>query len=151
MTHKFIADVHLGKLAKLLRLLGFDVAYRNKYTNSEILQIAREQNRVVLSRNVSFEKQTNIQCLVVTSEDAFLQLKQVVNQFPLKEQFHPFTRCIVCNEMLEPVKKENILPSLEKNTAQYFNEFWQCNHCKRIYWKGSHYESMLKTIGHILD
>ena len=106
---------------------------------------------MLLSRNASFEKQMNVQCFVVTSEDAFLQLRQVVNQFHLKEQFHPFTRCIVCNGILGPVAKENVLPLLEKNTAQYFDEFRQCNHCKRVYWKGSHYKRMLKTIEHIVN
>ena len=151
MTHRFIADVHLGKLARLLRLLGFDTNYKNDYSNSELLQLSRQESRVLLSRNASFEKQMNVQCFVVTSEDAFLQLKQVVNQFHLKEQFHPFTRCIVCNGILGPVAKENVLPLLEKNTAQYFDEFRQCNHCKRVYWKGSHYERMLKTIEHIVN
>lgn len=149
MIHKFIADVHLGKLARSLRLLGFDTVYKNDYSNSQLLQISRQENRVLLSRNVSLQKHTEIESFAITSEDPLQQLKQVIDHFNLRDQFNPFSRCIVCNGILEPVAKEHVQQLLEKNTAQYFNEFRQCDHCKRIYWKGSHYERMLKMIAGI--
>lgn len=151
MILKFIADVHLGKLAKSLRLLGFDTAYKNDYSNSELLQLSQQENRVFLSRNIAAQNWVSISCFVVTSEDPFEQLKQVIDHFNLQNQFRPFTRCIVCNGLLEAVAKENVLPWLEKNTAQYLNEFWQCNCCKRVYWKGSHYERLLKTIERLVN
>lgn len=146
MEYKFIADVHLGKLAKLLRLLGFDTTYKNNFTSNELIKISQEQHRVLLSRNISLAKNKLIKCFIVTNEDPFVQLKQAVEHFGLRNQFNPFSRCIVCNGMLETVSRESIAYLLEKNTSAYFNEFWQCHNCKRIYWKGSHYERMLKTI-----
>lgn len=146
MSNKFIADVHLGKLARLLRLLGFDTLYKNDYTSEEFLQIGSEEDRIVLSRNSSLARNKQIKCLIIASEDPLLQLKQVVHQFGLTNQIRPFTRCIICNGILNPVTKESVHHLLQKNTAQYFNEFWQCEKCKRIYWKGSHYERMKKTI-----
>lgn len=148
---KFIADVHLGKLARLLRLLGFDTAYQNSFSNKELAAIRREQNRILLSRNRSLSKNDQIRTFILTSEGPLTQLKQVINQFQLKDQFHPFTVCIVCNGELEKVPKEDIVHLLQPNTSRYFNEFWQCDHCKRIYWKGSHYERMLKTIERIVS
>jgi uncharacterized protein with PIN domain len=151
MTQKFIADVHLGKLARLLRLLGFDSTYRNDHSPNELLQLGQEENRMLLSRNSSFEKNMGVNSLTIKSEYPLQQLRQVIDHFNLRNQFHPFSRCIVCNGILEPVAKESILPLLEKNTAQYFNEFWRCNQCEKIYWKGSHYERMLKTITDIIS
>jgi len=149
MSNKFIADVHLGKLARLLRLLGFDTLYKNDFVAKELIEISHEQNRILLSRNISFSKNKNITFFPVTHENSMIQLKQVVEHFDLKEQFQPFSICLICNGSLQPVRKENVLYLLEKNTAQYFNEFWQCKNCKRIYWKGSHYERMFALLDEI--
>jgi uncharacterized protein with PIN domain len=146
MSNKFIADVHLGKLARWLRLLGFDTAYKNDYTNEQLIQISKEEERVLLSRNTSLSANKQIECFVIAGENPSGQLISVVEYFDLKDKFRLFSRCLVCNGILEPVSKESILNSLQKNTAPYFNEFWQCKRCKRIYWKGSHYERMLKKI-----
>lgn len=150
MKVKFIADVHLGKLARLLRMLGFDIVYRNDYTSKELLKISDEENRILLSRNVALSKTHPDKCFIVSDEDPLVQLKQVIQHFDLNDRFQPFSRCMVCNGTLESVSKESIANLLQKNTSSYFNEFWQCKDCGRIYWKGSHYERMLKTIENIL-
>jgi len=143
MEYRFIADVHLGKLTKLLRMLGFDTLYNNVFTTTQLTTIALQQNRVLLSRNIELSKQdVTLQSFVVTHQNPYTQLQQVVGHFNLKEQFQPFTRCLVCNGMLDAVSKENISESLLPNTALHFNEFWQCNTCSHIYWKGSHYDRM---------
>jgi uncharacterized protein len=149
IEYRFIADVHLGKLARLLRLLGFDTAYKNNLTKEELVTISSEEKRTLLSRDSSIAKVGLQQYLIVTTEDPLQQLKQVVKDLRLTNHFQPFSRCIACNGNLEMVPKESILPLLGKNTKEYYHEFWQCNNCKRIYWKGSHYERMLKTIERI--
>jgi len=142
----FIADVHLGKLAKRMRMLGFDVLYDNSFTNKQLAQIAKSENRILLSRNSAFENNKALQSFIVHSEDPATQLREVLMHFSLKEQIHPFTKCIVCNGKLNIVTKDVIVDQLQPNTRQYFNEFWQCSNCNRIYWKGSHYERMKKMI-----
>lgn len=149
MEVKFVADVHLGKLARLLRMLGFDTAYRNDSALMELLITSDEETRILLSRNASLSK-THPGLFIVTDEDALVQLKQVVQWFDLKNHFQPFSRCMVCNGVLDNVPKESIAHLLQKNTAGYFDQFWQCRDCRRIYWKGSHYERMLKTIENIV-
>ncbi|HTM91403.1 MAG TPA: Mut7-C RNAse domain-containing protein [Flavisolibacter sp.] len=151
MEVKFIADVHLGKLARLLRMLGFDTVYKNDFTLNELVKISDEENRILLSRNASLLKIHADKCFIVSDEDPPVQLKQVIQHFGLKDQSQPFSRCIVCNGILESVSKESIAYLLQKNTASYFNEFWQCKDCGRIYWKGSHYERMLKTIRSVIS
>jgi uncharacterized protein with PIN domain len=146
---KFIADVHLGKLAKLLRMLGFDTLYDNSVSNKDLISIAVEENRILLSRNNSLKNISELRSFIIADEHSEAQLKQVLQHFNLKDQLHPFTRCIICNSMLQSVSKNDIISQLPQNTALYYNEFWQCNNCKRIYWKGSHYERMKKLIEEI--
>lgn len=146
MEIKFIADVHLGRLAKWLRMLGFDTAYKNSFTTDELTRIAREENRTLLSRNSALAKKDSFTSFIITEEEPELQLQQVLEHFHLKEQVHPFTRCMVCNGLLEKVDKQAILPLLQQNTRAYFDAFWQCRNCRRIYWKGSHYERMMKMM-----
>lgn len=142
----FIADVHLGKLAKLMRLLGFDTLYNNLFTNSELVSIAINEHRILLSRNDAFRKNAALQSFIIASEDAATQLQQVITHFNLKDQRHPFTRCLLCNGILKPVSKNSIADQLQQNTIAYFNEFWQCDECRHIYWKGSHYDRMLRLL-----
>lgn len=146
MEYRFIADVHLGKLARWLRLLGFDTAYQNSFTVNDLMKIASEQDRILLSRNSSLSKKGSLSSFIIQNEEPALQLQELAVHFNLKDHLRPFSRCMVCNGRLESVPKENILHLLEKNTAAYFDEFWQCCDCRRIYWKGSHYEKMLKII-----
>lgn len=150
MTNAFIADVHLGKLAKALRMLGFDTVYANSFTNPQLLQIAGEQNRTLLSRNKTFKKEP-VSFLHIASENTENQLRQVLNHFYLIHQIKPFTRCLVCNGELVMIPKEKVLNELEKNTATYYQDFWRCNHCGKIYWKGSHYERMTQFLQKIIQ
>lgn len=142
----FIADVHLGKLARNLRLLGFDTLYTNACTQAELIAVALEQNRILLSRYAGYAKYPAISSFIIQSEEPAEQLKQLVPHFHLANKLHPFSKCLVCNGTLEPVAKENILAQLQSNTSKYFNEFWQCDNCKRIYWKGPHYNRMLTLV-----
>ncbi|HSV12278.1 MAG TPA: Mut7-C RNAse domain-containing protein [Hanamia sp.] len=143
---KFIADVHLGKLAKLLRMLGFDVVYNHSLSNKELLLNAMNESRILLSKNNAFKNNKSIQCFILTSENPEIQLQEALIHFNLKEKINPFTKCMVCNGGLHAVTKDAIANQLQANTKHYFNEFWQCDNCKRIYWKGSHYERMMKFI-----
>jgi uncharacterized protein len=140
--YTFIADVHLGKLAKLLRMLGFDTAYNNTYNSAQLVLIAAEQNRILLSRNKDIATMVGARTLVISSEKPIEQLKQVIESFHLHSLAIPFTRCLVCNGIVKRVRKEAIQDRLEQNTNAFYNEFWQCTSCRRIYWRGSHYERM---------
>jgi len=150
MNPRFIADVHLGKLAKLLRMLGVDTSYNNSYTNSVLIADALQQDRILLTKNPPLLQTAGVHVFAITNETPEIQLRQVLQHFSIRT-FSPFSRCIVCNGLFEPVAKEKILAKLEPNTAQHFNEFWQCKNCGRIYWKGSHYERMRKLVEKMSD
>lgn len=138
----FIADVHLGRLAKTLRMLGFDTFYKNDISLPELLRRAHTEQRVLLTRNGKLSQNPFISKLILSSENPQQQLNEVDSLFDLQTKLLPFTRCIRCNSLLEKVAKERIVHLLPPQTAAAFEEFWQCTHCNQLYWKGSHYERM---------
>ena len=144
--YSFIADVHLGKLARLLRMIGFDTLYSNQLTFKQIIRLAIQENRILLTRSSHIKPQSLLQFFIVTDEESFKQSEQVIHHFNLLQEMHPFTRCTICNGILERISKENIFDKLPPKTILYFDDFWQCNNCHRIYWKGSHYEHMQQIL-----
>ena len=144
---RFVLDVHLGKLASALRMLGFDTFYENDYSDRAIAQLAEAEGRVVLTRDVGLLKYKNIRWgYWLRSQHLEEQLAEVVSYFNLKDKFTPFTRCLACNGQIAEVAKESVLEKLPPKTKLYFDEFYQCGRCKRVYWKGSHYERMQQFI-----
>jgi len=144
---RFILDVQLGKLARLLRMFGFDTLYENDYTDTDIVRIAMETERIILTRDIGILKRKRVlRGYWVRSVHAEEQIREVLNHFQLENQLAPFKRCIQCNTFLVPVSKENILERLPLHIQQTFNEFQHCPRCDKIYWKGSHYERMVAKI-----
>jgi uncharacterized protein with PIN domain len=140
---RFVLDVHLGKLAKSLRLLGFDACYRNDYTDKTIAALAARESRRVLTRDIGLLKHKTITWgYWLRSQDPERQLIEVMDYFQLHAQLAPFTRCLACNALLEAVPKETVWDALPPKTRLYFQDFFQCTQCKRVYWKGSHYDRM---------
>ncbi|MCF6157406.1 MAG: twitching motility protein PilT [wastewater metagenome] len=143
----FILDVHLGKLAKILRMLGFDAEYRNDYHDHEIIQKSLKENRIILTRDrrlLHAKVVTHGYC--IRSENPAEQLREVLNRFDLPLQIQPFKRCTMCNCELEKIEKSKIVHRLEPKTILYYNEFSICPGCDRIYWKGSHYEKLKEQL-----
>ncbi len=144
---KFILDVHLGKLAKYLRLFGFDTFYHNDYIDPEIIEIAIREKRIILSRDVEMLKNKKVtHGYWIRSQFLQEQLREVILRFDLRNLIKPFQRCLVCNGILIEVDKKDIIQNLKPKTLKFYNEFWSCTSCGKIYWKGSHYERMKKYI-----
>ena len=140
---RFILDVNLGKLAKRLRLLGFDSLYRNDYHDAEVVNIAVNEQRIVLTRDRRLLYVKHISHgYWVRAVDVKSQIDEVLRRFDLYDSIHPFVRCLVCNGLLAPVAKDDILNHLEPKTRLYYEVFHQCADCRRIYWEGSHMEDM---------
>ena len=140
---RFVLDNHLGRLAAYLRMLGFDCLYWNDADDTKLAETAQEEARILLSRDrrlLMRKSVTNGYCL--RSLDPPEQLTEIVRRFDLASRAQPFHRCLRCNHLLEPVRKQEILDRLEPLTKQYFDEFHICPACGQIYWKGSHYERM---------
>ena len=144
----FVVDVNLGKLARRLRLLGFDALYSNRYHDAEVADIAAAEKRIVLTRDrrLLYAKRITHGYWVrsVYPEE---QTQEVLRRFDLCGQIHPFRRCLMCNGLLKPVDKAEILHRLEPKTKLYYDVFFTCADCGRIYWEGSHLEKMRAWCG----
>jgi hypothetical protein len=147
---KFILDVQLGKLAKYLRLFGFDTIYQNDYEDKEIVRISLEEHRIILTRDIGLLKLKSVtHGYFVRDQNSRGQLTEVLKHFDLLKKIDPFNRCIKCNGKLEMVEKEKIIEQLEPLTKKYFNKFYRCTHCHSIFWEGSHFEYMTGFINTI--
>jgi uncharacterized protein len=148
---KFFADAHLGRLAKYLRLCGFDTLYGMPLTDREIINLSHTENRIILSCDKELLKNRHvIQSLRIMSAKPEEQLKEVLNRYDLINKFNPFTRCIECNGELAGVSKEEIDGTLQPNTRNYYHLFKKCSGCGKIYWEGSHYERMKKFVNSLI-
>ncbi len=140
---KFILDVHLGRLAKYLRLLGFDTVYDRNLVDSEIINISLSQRRIILTRDKGLLKNRKItHGYWIRSINPRIQTGEVVCKFDLKSRFKPFTHCLECNGLVVDVSKEDISGRLLTKTRKYYNMFKICPDCRKIYWEGSHFEKM---------
>lgn len=147
---RFVLDTHLGKLTSYLRMLGFDALYHNKFSDEVLARISAEEKRTLLTRDRGLLKRSNVvHGYLVRSNDPPSQLLEVLQRFDLHEYINPFKRCLLCNEELKVTSKEEVEQKLPQKVKEYFNEFYFCLGCGKVYWKGSHYERMRKFIHQI--
>jgi uncharacterized protein with PIN domain len=139
----FILDVHLGKLARYLRLLGFDCHFDTGLDDIQIIRLALKENRIILTRDIGLLKHS---CVThgywIRSQQPVKQLEEVVRRFDLSAQIKPFSRCSLCNAVVKKVDKKKIEELLDLNTRTYFNHFFQCDGCGQLYWEGSHFHNI---------
>jgi len=147
---KFIADVHLGRLTRYLRMMGFDVCYKNDFDDEEIVQLSVKKRRTILTKDRGILKRNEVtHGYYVRSSKVEEQVKEVIKRFDLQKEIKEFTRCIECNELLKSIKKEKIIHLLPPKVIQSQNEFYFCPSCKKVYWKGTHHQRMSLFIKHI--
>lgn len=147
---RFVADGHLGGLARNLRLLGFDVAYPKNADDRQLLEVMARENRALLTRDRRLLMHGIVQHgYCPRSQNADEQTIEVVRRFDLSESIAPFTRCLRCNAPLEEVVKADVIDKLEPLTKIYYDQFRRCPGCKQIYWSGSHFPKLQKRIEEI--
>jgi len=141
---KFVADIMLGRLARWMRLLGFDVLYPDTSDDKELLNFADE--RIILTRDKDLGKKKNV--LLIKSVKIDEQLNQVINELNLKIS-RPLSRCSVCNQILAEVEKSSVKALVPERIYNNHDTFWRCPDCNRIYWKGSHYDKIMDTVSRL--
>lgn len=151
LSARFILDVHLGKLARKLRLLGFDCLYRNDYDDREIIDIALQNERIILTADRGILKHKEVHyALLIRSIRADLQVDEVLKRFQFYTLIKPFFRCASCNGLLVEVNKEQVGEQLLPGTAESYQHFHQCKDCGKVYWRGAHFRHLspwLQRIG----
>lgn len=149
---KFLADRMLGKLAKELRMLGYDTAYYRGEEAYPLIKLAREEDRVILTRNAKlFPKRPEDHIIRVTEVKPSLQLRELLQKkvISLKERA-PFSRCLLCNFPLEEISREEAEGKVPDFIFYQQKTFSRCPQCLRIYWQGSHQDHMLTKVDELL-
>lgn len=147
----FIADAHLGGLARLLRMLGFDTLFENAYADRHILELIARERRILLTRDRELLKCRDVSrgCFVRALK-AEAQLSEVVARYSLARHAHPFTLCLHCNVRLESAEPGAVAARVPESIAARYTRFARCPGCSRIYWEGSHWERMRAMLGAVL-
>ncbi len=136
---QFVADVHLRRLARLLRLLGLDVLYSSSLEDPDLVDISVRDGRVLLSRDRALLKHGRlVQGLWIRSVVPRCQVVEILRRFDLVGRVDPFTRCPSCNGRLAPVRKEEVLDRIPPKTARWLDEYKHCSRCGQLYWQGTH-------------
>lgn len=149
--HRFVLDVHLGKLASSLRMLGFDTLYRNDYGDEELAEISSREKRILLTRDTGLLKRSIVTYgYYVRHTNPQKQLLEILERFELRKVVKPFKRCINCNGLLTPIDKEIVLDRIPPKVKEIVNEFHSCQDCHQIFWKGSHYDKMRQFVDEVL-
>ena len=147
IIEKFVADGHLGKLVRDLRLLGIDVAYDPAAEDRQLVRTASDQERSLLTRDRRLLMHAAVRHgYYPRSQDPLEQTVEVLRRFRLASVLTPFSRCLRCNAPLEPAEKAKVLGQLEPLTKIYYDQFRRCRGCGQVYWSGSHFEKLQKRI-----
>lgn len=150
---KFLADSMLGKLAKWLRLLGYDTLYQRDAEDRELVRIALQEDRVLLTRDneLAGRRMVRDRTLFIDSQSTWSQLRQVIRHFGLESENSLFTRCLVCNAVLEDIPKSSVEGLVPPYVYQTQDRFQRCPSCSRIYWRGTHVEHVMDVLARESD
>lgn len=144
---RFVLDVHLGKLAAGLRLLGFDTLYRNDWPDEELARVSGEERRLLLTRDIGLLKRKLVwHGAWVRSTSPPEQVREVLRRFRLEGHAQPFTRCMRCNGLLEDCPGKEVADRVPPRSREAFTKFYRCTGCGKVYWQGSHFAGLLRRV-----
>ena len=150
-TPKFIVDHNVGKLARWLRLMGYDARFFDGGDDAELVAIAKAEGRVILSRDTRIMKRRlitggQVKAVLIDSDQPERQIHQVIDTLGLDSRFRPFTICLECNQPLVERAKDEVKDLVPPYVFKTQNYFRQCPACERLYWRGTHWQSMTKKL-----
>jgi hypothetical protein len=151
MNYLFVADRMLGRLAKMLRLLGYDTIYASDISPAQLKELARREDRVILTRGEVSRRFTGMENVFsLKSEKSAEQLREVLEKYRLDLQGGLWTRCTLCNATITRIEKAQVESLVKPKVFQLYAEFYRCSGCGQVYWQGSHVERILRNLAAIL-
>ncbi|SRR5439155_3244708 len=148
---RFAADRMLGRLARTLRLLGYDTVYSPQITTPELEELARTSDRVVLTRGrVENRFAAETKALSLVSDSPPEQLREIIRRFGLDTQAGLWTRCTLCNSPIGRVEKAEIKSEVKPRVFELYEQFYRCSGCGHIYWQGSHTDRIRRNLQSLL-
>ena len=151
MEIKFIADNNVGKLARWLRLIGYDTLLFKHKDDGQMIRTALKENRVILTKDSQFMKRRlvttgTLKTVLVKQDDPESQVREVVKRLNLDYHFRPFSLCLECNRPLIARDKEQVRNLVPTRVFEAQTQYTQCPACHRIYWQGTHWRAMDKKL-----
>ena len=148
---RFAVDRMLGRLARMLRLLGYDTLYANDMTPAQLLGMGQSGGRVILTRGETARRFPHLDKVVsVKSEYPPEQLREVVERLGLNISSGLWTRCTLCNAPIERVEKARVEALVEPRILRLYEEFYRCTGCGHVYWRGSHVNRIVRNLELVL-
>jgi uncharacterized protein with PIN domain len=143
---RFVADVMLGRLAKWLRIIGYDTLYFRDIEDSQLIRTAVRENRIVLTCDVELHDRGGFKGLLVEQGDLQTQLAQVIQEAHLQPRCETGVRCPLCNELLKDVSRAEVKGLVPHFVWTTQGQFSRCPRCGKIFWKGTHWERIKKRL-----
>ena len=153
---KFIVDQNVGKLARWLRVMGYDSLFFDGNDDSQMVAQALAEGRVILTRDTEIMKRRvvtsgRLRAVLIDSEELECQMRQLIDTLDLKRQFRPFTLCLECNQLLAERSKEEVRDRVPPYVYQTQDQYMECPACHRIYWRGTHWVAMTQRLRKFID
>lgn len=150
---KFIVDGMLGKVARWLRILGYDAKYYNSLSDEELIKIAMEEGRILLTRDLNLHRRAlteNLSSLLLDEKSKIDNLTKLVKELKIRVDIDvSLSRCPKCNSKLKAASKEAVASKVPEMSYKKFKEFWICPNCGQVYWQGSHWKDIYRTLKEI--
>ena len=153
---KFIVDSNVGRLARWLRIAGFDTVFINDLDDNRLVRLALSEGRVLLTKDTQILKRRvattgRLKVILIESEKVKEQLRQVIKTLNLADKIKPFTLCLECNQLLVPKDKEEVKGLVPPYIFQTQTQYMQCPACHRVYWRGTHWQRMSRELEKIVS
>lgn len=151
MGIKFIVDNNVGKLARWLRVIGYDTLLFKEKDDSKMIELALNEGRVILTRDTQITKRRlvtdgKLKALLIKHDEPKAQLQETVKALNLDYYFRPFSLCLECNQMLIPRRREEVQNLVPSRVFETQKQYMECPSCRRIYWQGTHWQAMVKEL-----
>jgi uncharacterized protein with PIN domain len=147
---KFITDGMLGKLTRWLRMLGQDVEYSKSLSDEQLIKTAKTENRTLLTRDLKLyqrARKRGVDTTLIKGTTKAEKLASLAKRFNFKLEIDiTISRCPKCNAPIKPISKDKVVDRIPEATSTYYDEFWECPGCGQVYWQGSHWKRIQKTL-----
>ena len=148
---RFIVDLNCGKLAKWLRMIGYNTKLFDHRDDKYLVHLAQKENRIILTRDTQIMQRRiiaigELKALFVTSDDPLCQIQQVVKELGLNSSVKPFSLCLECNQLLEKISKESVKDRVPPYVFRHQAQYVECPNCHRVFWQGTHWQAMVKKL-----
>jgi len=148
---KFIVDSNVGKLARWLRMMGYDALFFDEEDDGKMAKIALAQSRIIITKDSEFMKRRvvttgRVKAILVSGDNSELQMRKVIDEMNLNHEYRPFTRCIECNVDLIPRERGDLEQAVPERVFAIQEQYMQCPSCHRIYWRGTHWQAMSRKL-----